>query len=396
MVCGIGAGVAFALANGGGGPELPSVQKSPPFPSLQNATASADGIRVALTSAQFSGTATMLAVSVTPENPPVSQVQEIAIRRASLTGGSLQPLADAQGGLVAGKSAAQFLLRMTPVQGAGPAGLQISTIDVMFRDGSARVLNGPWTLPVAVPADVSQLLDSQVLRAGAPASLGGVSVSIAAAVRSETETLVTVHIAGPSGVQFLEVPTLTCNGRVYQGRLMSSPGGSDLSYTFPATPIGAAASLTMRDAVQPTAGAGRYVDVDLARAMARDGLSGASGDQGVLLPTDVVSTNAPELTPSFIQFIGQGGPGVKIMLGSALTPGQFGGSRPMLILPDGSSVSATTIGTGFDHDATGAITGGHSNVEFLLPTSRLKGVVRISVGSQDSVITGAWTVSLQP
>lgn len=394
-VCGVGVGFALAFAGGGG--SHPSVDPGPPFAVAQHAASSASGVQLHLESAQFSGSATMLALSVNLGQPGAKPIRQIVIPRDAFAGASLQPLAD-PAGHATGTASAEFVLRMNPVAGPGNVNLQLSKVELVFQDGSDRAITGNWSLTVSVPADVSQHLAAQKLAPGPSASLQGVTASVAAAVRSETETLVTVDVQGPEGVQFLGVPTLTSNGSDYQGRLLSSPGGKTLTYQFPATPMGAHATLTLSAAVVPqSANADRYVDIDLQRAMKRDGLSGHAGDDGPLAPGDVVSTNAPALAPTELAFRpGSAGLGVAITLGSALTPGQFGGGRPALTLANGSVIEAEGVSTSFNHDATGAIVSGQSIVFFPVSPSELNGVARVSVGSEFHVLPGSWTIQLTP
>lgn len=363
----------------------------------EHGTSTASGIQLDLESAQFSGSATMLALGVSVARSPATPIREIVILRDAFGGGALQPLAD-PAGHATGDGSADFVLRMNPVSGPGDVSLQISKVELVLADGSDRMISGEWKLAVSVPSDVSQHLGAQGLTSGSSASAQGVAASVASAIRSETETLVTVDVQGADGVQSLGVPTLTSGGSQYQGRLLSSPGGKTLTYQFPPTLMGATATLTLSGAVVPeSATGGRFVDVDLQRAMQRDGLSGRAGDDGPLSPSDVVSTNAPTLTPTELAFReGSTGLGVTLTLGSALTPGQFGGGRPTLTLADGSAVEAEGVTTSFNHDATGAIVSGQSAVFFPVSPSKITGVVRVSVGSEFHVLPGSWTIQLTP
>ncbi len=359
----------------------------------------ASGMQLTLNSAQFSGTATMLALTVTPQDPPASQVRAIAIPMSAFGAGTLHPMGDPLGGAIDAEQGARFVARMTPVDGLGAPTVDVTMIDVAMKDGTNRQISGNWVLTVSPPPNIDSLLKKEVLNSGTGASVEGVTASIASAVRSETETLVTIHVAGTAGVQFLGIPTLTVAGKQYQGRLLSAPAGfENLTYSFPPTPFGASATLSLSGAVKPVNSTGGYVDVNVAQAMSRDGLTGKAGDEGVLLDSDVVSENVASLTPTELQFVDAGaqGTGVRITLGTPLTPAQFGGSRPELTLPDGSTIAASGVGTGYNHDASGAITSGQSMVTFLVDPSRVRGVVRISVGSQQEVLPGTWSVVLRP
>lgn len=396
----VGAGVAAALvASSGSSPSQPSSQAGAPFPVAQHSTATASGVQLALNSAQFSGTATMLALTVTPQNPPASDVRAITIPMSAFGAGTLHPMGNPLGGAVGTQQSARLIARMTPVDGPGAPTVDITMIDVAMKDGTNRQVAGNWVVTVSPPSNIDALLKKEVLTAGTGASVEGVTASIASAVRSETETLVTIHVAGTPGVQFLGIPTLTVSGKQYQGRLLSAPAGfENLTYSFPPTAFGASATLGLSGAVKPVNTTGGYVDVNLGEAMSRDGLTGKAGEEGVLLDSDVVSENVASLTPTELQFVDAGaqGTGVRITLGTPLTPGQFGGSRPELTLPDGSTVGASGVGTGYNHDASGAITSGQSMVTFLVDPSRVRGVVRISVGSQQEVLPGTWSIGLQP
>lgn len=340
----------------------------------------------------------MLALTVTPQSPAASGLRAITIPLDGFGAGTLHPMGNALGGVLGGQPSARLIVRMAPMQGASPETVDVTTLDIALKDGTDRQVAGSWTLIVTPPSNIASLLKKENLSPGSPVSIEGVTASVAAAVRSQTETLVTIHVSGTAGVQFLGIPMLAVDGKQYQGRLLSAPAGfENLTYAFPPTSFQSPATLSLSGAVRPVSATGGYVDLNLAQAIARDGLTGKAGEQGVLLDADVVSENVASLTPTEIQFANEPeGTGVRITLGTPLTPGQFGGSRPEITLPDGSTVGATGVGTGVNHDATGAITSGQSMVTFPVSPSTVRGVVRISVGSQQQVLPGTWAITLQP
>ncbi|MBK9342898.1 MAG: hypothetical protein IPN07_07625 [Dehalococcoidia bacterium] len=77
-----------------------------------------------------------------------------------------------------------------------------SFVDVDDGRGTRRIA-GDWVLELKPPADLTKALRVETLSPGAVAAAQGITVRPLSATRSTTETLVTVALEGPPGIEQL-------------------------------------------------------------------------------------------------------------------------------------------------------------------------------------------------
>ncbi|MCO5200649.1 MAG: hypothetical protein M9925_02970 [Chloroflexi bacterium] len=153
-----------------------------------------------------------------------------------------------------------------------------------------------------MPGDLASRLRVEHLGGGRIES-GGVGISVEGAVRSTSETLLTVRIDSDDPVAQVGQPSMVAAGETLYGGLISRrEDGQLLTYSFPPTKFGSMVQVSfgpLERALERTSGS---VEIDLAAAMARAGLSGADGQETPLAAADVVRREGVELTPTLLTF----------------------------------------------------------------------------------------------
>ena len=202
------AGIAVASAvrdndRGAGSP--------PEIDVAQDASADSQGIKLSATGAAFSGTGTFiqLAASVTSETPPVQvrvRPQFLAQRSVGLPPGSPGV------GFGVGQPA---VVRFEALRTDEPPFLGLTALELHYADGSTAIVSGDWRLDLATPADLQHRLRTEQLRAE-PVSDGPMRVAVEGAIRSVSETLVTVRFDTTEALTQLGAPFLFSGGeRLY-------------------------------------------------------------------------------------------------------------------------------------------------------------------------------------
>jgi hypothetical protein len=189
-------------------------------------------------------------------------------------------------------------------------------------------------------------------------------------------------------------PTLRSGGKLLSGgNVDGSTDGTAATFSFPATPFGTPVSLSV-DAFS-LAGEGGSIVLDLARVLAENGISGATGERGAVSPGAVVRSSVPNLPVTGVAFTETNAKNFEVSLGAPLDPNDH--SFPTLVLANGESIRASSKDIGYNRDASGAIIGGQTQLIFRAPAvEALKGNVRLELGQGSQVVNGNWTVSLAP
>lgn len=167
-----------------------------PLQTAQDASATDAGITIKLTGATFSGTGTWVQFVATVEDEArFPGVTTVTVPAEGLVGAGLTPIDAGDGMLVRPRGGGPVILRFAPVApGASPA-VHIRSVDLAFNDGRTLRVNGEWTLPLVVPGSLHEALriERLVARNASSVAEGGISVRLLSAVRSSSETLVTVE-----------------------------------------------------------------------------------------------------------------------------------------------------------------------------------------------------------
>jgi hypothetical protein len=407
---GIGVGVAIALASRGTG-KKPSSNAATATVVSQHATATAGGISIAMTSARFSGTETVVTLAVKPQRASDGKVPGVTLtpdaigyswRQTNAAGAAHAPPVIAVASVRAQVRAEPrkredtgswlFVLDLGPVHGPGSYQVTVSHVAIAEGDEPSHLVTGPWTLSLSAPADVQSSLMTQALEPAEPAAADGITVTVESAVRSDSETLVELKSEGAFGAVFLAPPTITASGNTYTGRLIPFGPGSTMIYTFPAIPARVSASLVLHNAVAPQSGVTDYFSyVDVDRAMLNAGLAGSPGDRvplssdGVLATPGAPVASAVEFRPSGVAVV---------TLARPLLIGQTGvtGSVDMT-LPDGSAIPSDPLST---QSSSPAPDQGVSQLTFHVGDAQLHGIVCLSIGKSPAVHSGPWTIQLNP
>jgi hypothetical protein len=234
-IAAVTAAVVAAIAAAAGGGEEPAGGVLPELDVRQSAVAEDAGVVVAARRAHFSGTATLVELEARLEGTETAA--RLAIEPTGISWSS-GPLPDGYGWWSA-PAGSPGILRLTPVVPGQEASLEIRRITVFAAEGGTpEVRNGSWKLALDLPADLPKRVRTENLR-GASVTDGGVTVTLEGAVRSTSETLITVRVTSAGPVSHVGEPTIVVDGKVLYGGLAAArEEGTLLTYTFPPTPFG--------------------------------------------------------------------------------------------------------------------------------------------------------------
>lgn len=369
------------------------------YPYLQSSFASGGGLDLHLTSVAFSGTSTLARVSIDASGLREEGSEIIVaavIPREAVRGGDLSAVAPSVGGAIGSDGKSAVSLRLAPVSDARTKSVVISAVTVYDRDGGARAVEGPWTLTVTPPEDVARLLPVESVTAAGPTTASGITLSVASAWRSATEVLLTVDITSAGRAVPLDAPILRGpEGDVYGAEVDRSADGKRASYMFPPLRDGGATELVFSSfALAAAEGSASTVAFDASRVIADSGLAGKSGERGIIGPgaTRLVSGS---FAPIAMGFVDDGGLSLVVELAGALEPEAE--RPPVLTLPAGNAVEATTWEIGFHRDAAGTIVGSTTTIRFPIGgLGDIKGTVAVAIGGSSQVVSGPWTIKLLP
>lgn len=369
------------------------------FPYAQEAAATAGGITLRLTSADFSGTATL--VRLEAEASGLAEggraPAALVIARGGVRGDFAALTASAGGALTGGK-AAPLILRLSPVTDARERVLEVAQVDLYAADGTAWSVTGPWRLTVRPPGDIDRLLRVEPLEAAAVRGPAGVQVQVVSAARSTTEVEVVVAFSG--GAVPLDVPVLRRpDGATFPGAALERLGDGPFRFIFP--PVDGPVTLVFGHMALPApAGAPAHeTAVDLGAVIAANGLAGRPGESAVIGPAAVRAVRGA-FVPLRLWFdLGPGGKTrAQLELSGAAEPAP-GEPGPVgwVALPGGKLLPVNAWGVGYQRDGTGAVVGAVTTLAIDVDdVSELMGTVAVSLGAPAETAAGPWEVELGP
>ncbi|PWB45255.1 MAG: hypothetical protein C3F10_08695 [Dehalococcoidia bacterium] len=398
--------VAIALAGRDGQPAGGTL---PELDVKQSGSATDQGITVSLTRAHFSGTATFVELEVRAEDndpsgtgsavraiidPSDLRLDEAAVE--SGFGGFSAPLAS------------PGVVRLPPLLLRGEGTLQIQSVTLLAADETPpRAVTGEWSIRLEVPGDLASRLRVEHLGGGRIES-GGVGISVEGAVRSTSETLLTVRIDSDDPVAQVGQPSMVAAGETLYGGLISRrEDGQLLTYSFPPTKFGSMVQVSfgpLERALERTSGS---VEIDLAAAMARAGLSGADGQETPLAAADVVRREGVELTPTLLTFTrvisSSGGkdsvlPAIRLTFDGAFPPAGGGEESYSAVTALGKALRSGGSGVGYSKDLTGVVCCPRTEMWFFYDSlNDLAETVTVTYrGNPSSLIRGDWRMTLRP
>ena len=207
-----------------GSPALPSA----PLQIPQGVSASSVGIDVSISSAEFSGTGTLLRVTVSASegsSVPVDQTQRVTVPRDGFAAGSLTPWgATADGITLSGKGSQPSLVRLSPVRPGESPQVHFQLVDLWSADGVRTRITGDWQMVLKTPDNLVELLRTEQFGRLGSAEANGLTVVVEGAARSTSETTVSVRLirsGQPAAIDLLAQPELDVDGRRVAGTVAS-------------------------------------------------------------------------------------------------------------------------------------------------------------------------------
>ncbi len=379
----------------GGGP--------PGLDTPQSASAESAGVRLTASRSGFSGTATFVEfTAAVPSGGP--DAVEVEILAESFTSGSL--------GLAPGQPSVSISTAQPTIMRLGPASpgtepiVEFNRVNLVRSDGSTVAVDGQWRLSLKPPENLRERLRLEYL-AGSDVTDSGVRVSIEGAVRSVTETLLTVRIESTETLKQLGQPTiLTKNGQL-TGTLVSSDSEQRLAtYAFPATAFGSATEIRFGPFTKSSAKEAWSAAIDLGAVLSRNAISGRNGESATVSAADLkmlsgvpIDLKSIRFTDSIVDSLQPGrNTAITFVFGRVLAPWE--GPRPTFTATNaaGKSLDPGPIGAGYSKDTSGVISSPRTEVSFMYDAvSELRGSVVVSYeGLPEDLVRGNWTVKLAP
>lgn len=170
---------------------------APALTSPQDVMAESGGVALAISGAEFSGTATFIELAARVAGAAPDRVTRVSIPAMGFVSGNMAP-ADLTASIMLIANGPATIQRLRPVSAVGPVKMVVSFVDVDDGRGTRRI-SGDWVLELKPPADLTKALRVETLSPGAAAAVQGITVQPLRATRSTTETLVTVALEGPPG-----------------------------------------------------------------------------------------------------------------------------------------------------------------------------------------------------
>ncbi|GAB4327711.1 MAG: hypothetical protein Kow0010_11300 [Dehalococcoidia bacterium] len=387
-----GATVAGAVIMRGGNSEggLP-----PALDVRQDAVAEDGGIRVEALAAAFSGTGTFveLVVTITGNDYTDDGVTILRVKREHLGGTLRQPATGAGLATVPGRA---IIVRFDPLLPGEDAVLRITGFELQLAAGGRTMIAGRWELPITTPHDLASRLRLENLT-GASATDAGIRVAIEGAVRSTTETLITIRVDSEMPVNHLGQPVMIADGRRLLGGLVAErEDGRLMTYTFPFTDFGQPAEIRFGPFVSRDATLAGSVQIDLGAVIARAGLTGTDDDRAEIVSVDFVSRSGAAPEPTHVGFLNLYNVGPNIVF-------HIPGIREdregwTIVSANGEELPVGYMGYGYQKDQSGVIHSPGTDVGVIYGTfDNLDGIVTITYeGATEEVVRGEWVIQLTP
>ncbi|MGE0598503.1 MAG: hypothetical protein AB7J35_01585 [Dehalococcoidia bacterium] len=272
---GLVAGVVWASSSRDTQGGLPPVLDVP-----QSASDESNGVTLSISAARFSATATFVRFEA-----DVAAWEAATGQKAT----QLSIAADAWGKGIAGGGAAVSLqdgpdsfARLDPVTFEPPYDVVVTRVDVLAASGTLIPVEGEWRLQLKPPADLRAALRTERLAGSPPVTTQDITLRATGGRRSTTETLITIEVSPANAVPLGE-PRLASGDKGYAS-LLSSEGGTFLTYAFPPTPFGKPVRIEFESFGDLREDTNAAVRLDAGRAMAEQGVSGK--DKEVVLFRD--------------------------------------------------------------------------------------------------------------
>lgn len=383
----------LAAATAAGVGNLRQGNEPPELTVPQDAAVSFNGISFQATRAEYSGTATFVELVVAAPKG----VARVYVAADGFQPGSLRPTGDGSLTLPVGRP---VVVRMRPVEGA-PVSLMVGEV-TLIADAvrPEQRISGPWHLHLSTPPDLAKRLWTERLTPGSGEEQRGITLSPIGAIRSATETLVTINLSGGDSISDLMLPTTIIDGARVGGSLIERDIiGGNLVFSFPATPRGTTLTVEMSELIRDrTSASTGFIDIALGEIMRRNGLTASFRERATVAPQDVTAPPGTHVSVIDIDFARTSDKVESAdILGVRIT-GTFNSTDGFnLVLPDGSSVPAEIVTSAFASDAGGNLAQGWTRLAFRVgDTSLLDGTVRLNLGAPSEIIAGAWTVTFDP
>jgi hypothetical protein len=397
LVAVVATGIAFA---GRGSPTEGGAPTALDVP--QQAEAADGGLVVTADAAAFSGTATLVRLTIMPGDAlelDWDQAVNLSIP-ANAMQGTLLPLPGIERySLPPGDG---WVLRFQPLRLGAIPDLTISLIDVRMADGSNEVIAGDWHINLTAPADLASRLQVEYL-AGSAVSDAGIGVAVDGGVRSTSETLVTVRLESERGVRPLGQPSILQDGkRLIGGLVAEDEGGTLLTYAFPATPFGSALAIDMGSFVDAESERTGSVTIDVGAVVARQGLEQQDGELGVILPVDITFRSGADLDPRLFTLRFGAFSNQPYATGKALELG-FGGAYTertawSVVSASGDPLAVGAMSVGYKKDSLGVASDPTTQVRVWWEEfSEINGPITVTyAGTAEDIVRGDWTLNVSP
>jgi hypothetical protein len=382
-----------------GGPEAGG--GLPPLDVEQDAVATDAGVKVRVTRAAFSGTATFVELVVDASGAELADGTVLRISSAALEQ-SRPPLPPGVPELLLLPGHPTIVRLLPPTLGVQPV-LRITSMLGVAPGQESVTLAGRWELPLTVPNDLAARVRVEHL---SPASVAdsGVEVSVVGAVRSTSETLVTIHVesddsvAGP--LEHLGQPVVLAAGkRLYGGIVAKDEDGRLWTIAFPPTEFGGELQVVLGPFLKRDTSQAGEIALDLAAVLDRNDFRGSDQDAADVLPGDIIAESGAGLEVRAVRVNGSiSGYGADQAL-EFLIRGAYPDFGAFIVVgPDGSELRFGPNGYGYSKDSTGAISSPRTELSVLFDSiDELRGIVTIRYdGRIEETIDGSWMLTLSP
>lgn len=374
--------------NESGGPRLP-------YP--QNVDASDKGITIHIQDAAFSGTATILAFTADIAGNPAASLR---VPRYAYTAASLEPDGPSELAIPVAQSG-PALVRFHPAEEGHSPVIEFTAVELIPTPHAPPVtISGHWRAVLQTPADFSSVLRVEHLNVGQGREAAGISVLPLSAVRSASETLLTIAVTSAGGpLDHLGEPLITAGGETYAGGLVSrAEGGKVLTFSFPPTPMGEPIAVRLGPWARVSGDQSSFTDVDFGGIIARNSLQGLPGESASVDKNDVFgnSDDSPIVAVRITTLGRQSGP---VNTLAVVLRGNFESTAGDMsaVLPDGTTLRPLASSSSYRKDVARTITEGTTEVEFPFSSlSAWSGRVRLYHGTGNELVRGDWTITAAP
>jgi hypothetical protein len=397
--------VAIALAGREGQPAGGTL---PELDIKQTGSATDHGITVSATRAHFSGTATFIELKVQAEENDPSGTAE-AVRAIIDPGDFRLDGAAVEFGLggFSAPLASPGVVRLPPLSLRSEGQLQIQSVTLVAADETPpKPITGEWSIRLDLPGDLASRLRVEHL-GGQRVEASGVAVSVEGAVRSTSETLVTVQFDSEQEVVQVGEPSMIVGGELLYGGLVSRrEGGRLLTYSFPPTAFGSAVQVSFGPFERALGRTSGSVEIDLAAVIARAGLTGAFGEEAPITGADVLRRDGVELEPTLLTFrrvtsssaLGDNVPFISITFDGSFPPAGDGEQSYFAVTRSGKSLKPASAVTGYSKDLAGVVCCPRTEFGFFYDSlNDLAEPITVTYrGNASSLIRGDWRITLRP